>query len=350
MTINKSIGQLLENDYDKIEKIYRHSLREPGYWSNLNVEDNDLLIEEAENTTVFEAVTRMQPELSDIIFEHGRDAGLELLQLKGNEICADFGCMWGAIAIPLAKRVAMVIGVDQTLHSLRLLKARTRDENIDNICLVHDDVKCFPILGGGAVLDVAIVNGVLEWVPEVGKIELKKYYGIKKKKKYEQDYSPQNIQKNFLKMINSNLKDGGKLYLAIENRYDFKMFFGGKDPHANLYFTSILPKKLANWVSWKILGRPYVTWIYSKNELVNLVASAGFSDIEVYCAFPDYRMPKLIQGYDKTLSGYRPVSGLRDKSGNMSVRRLTRFAIEYFTFGLLRLAFFSPSFILIAKK
>lgn len=344
------IRGLLEQSYTEQNNLYVDKLSDTGYWSNLSKSDNQALIKKAEETSAADAVKNLQPELHDIIFERGRDAGLELLKLNGDEVCADFGCMWGALSIPLAKRARMVVGVDQTTYSLKLLLARLRDEHIDNVCLVNDDLKRFPVLDNGDVLDVAVVNGVLEWVPEIGEIELKKYYGKRAEKSYGNDHNPENIQRDFLVKVYRNLKQGGQLYLAIENRYDFKMFFGGKDPHANLYFTTILPKKVANWISWKFLGRPYVTWVYSKTELVALVKSAGFSNVDVYCAFPDYRLPKRIQHYKKSLGGYRPVSSMRDDKGDLSMRRVARFVIEYLMFGILRLRFLSPSFILIAKK
>ena len=73
------------------------------------------------------------------------------------------------------------------------------------------------------------------------------------------------------------------------------MFFGVKDPHSNLLLTTVFPKKVSNFISKIKLGRPYVNWIYSKNELIDLVKEAGFSDIELSVAFPDYRFPEFIR-------------------------------------------------------
>ncbi len=41
--------------------------------------------------------------------------------------------MWGAITIALAKRTEFVLGIDQTMDSLRFLKARIKEENVNNI-------------------------------------------------------------------------------------------------------------------------------------------------------------------------------------------------------------------------
>ena len=103
--------------------------------------------------------------------------------------------MWGALTIPLAKRSRFVLGVDQTIHSLTFLRRRIQDENLENIDLLCENLNRIPILE--KKFDVAIVNGVLEWIPENGKIELKRYYGKEAKKAYS--YNPGDMQIDFLK-------------------------------------------------------------------------------------------------------------------------------------------------------
>ena len=39
------------------------------------------------------------------LFSKKRGRGIDLLNIKGNEVAVDFGCMWGALTIPLAKKV-----------------------------------------------------------------------------------------------------------------------------------------------------------------------------------------------------------------------------------------------------
>ena len=66
---------------------------------------------------------------------------------------------------------------------------------------------------------------------------------------------------------NNNLVKDGKLLLAIENRYDYKQFIGGKDPHVNLYFTSFLPRWMGIIISNVKLDSPYVNYLYSFFDL-----------------------------------------------------------------------------------
>jgi len=319
-----------------------------GYWSNLDKNENDDFVKYLQDaSSAKEALMEKYPQYDDIAFSPKREAGLELLELKGDEICVDYGCMWGALTIALAKRTRFVLGIDQTLQSLIFLKKRIEDENLKNIDLLCEDLKRMPVFK--EKFDIAVVNGVLEWIPEEGKIEIKQYYGKKVKKNYFRN--PQDVQTDFLKKAFSNLKTGGKLYLAIENRYDFKMFFGGKDPHVNLLLVSILPRKMANFISMRKLGRPYVNWLYSFSALKNILKDIGFSKVDLYCCFPDYRFPEFISPYDHKLEGFEPTLSLRDKDGKINAKRIVaKIIIEKFLFKYLKIKFFAPSIIAIAKK
>ena len=319
-----------------------------GYWSNLNKEENRELIEEVKRTSPKIAIKKMHPWLEDVIFSKKREAGLELLNLKGDEVCIDFGCMWGALSVPLSKRTKLVIAADQTIESLEFLRERKNHENISNLILLNTDIKQFPTLEN-LKIDIAVVNGVLEWIPEKGSIELKKYYGKKNKKIYGKFENPINQQKEFLTNVKGKIKKNGKLYLAIENRYDFKMFFGVNDPHSNLLLTSVLPKRIANIISKIFLGRPYVNWIYSKKELENLLKELGFKNIQTYFAFPDYRFPEIIIHSRKDLKNFYPTIQIKDKNNKLKVKRLFGFIIEYIIFKIFKLKKLAPSFIVIAE-
>jgi len=293
----------LEKNYQKSDDSLFLS-GDHGYWSNLDRVENDELVASLGQKSTKEAIREYYPDLFDVIFSSKREAGLELLELKGDEACVDLGCMWGALTIPLARRCKHVLGIDQTLNSLKFLGARAREEELDNVDLLCANLK--RLRSFDSKFDVAVVNGVLEWIPEEGPIELKSYYGKFSEKKYSAD--PRQQQLDFLRTLHGNLSDRGKLYLAIENRYDYKMFIGFKDPHANLHFVSFLPRRIANWISKWRLGRPYVTWIYSFNGLKKLIKEAGFSKVDLYMCFPDYRFPEKIIPLNGSLKDLRPQS------------------------------------------
>ena len=321
--------------------------KEAGYWSNLDRNENDVFVEYLKNaSSAKQALIEKYPQYYDMIFSPKREAGLEFLELTGDETCIDYGCMWGALTIPLAKRTRFVLGVDQTLQSLVFLKKRIEDENLENIDLLCENLNKMPI--SEKKFDIAVVNGVLEWIPEKGEIELKQYYGKKAKKDYS--HNPQEMQIDFLKKVYSNLNKKGKLYLAIENRYDLKMFLGLKDPHSNLMFTSILPRKIANFISMRRLGRPYVNWLYSFPNLKKILRDSGFNSVSLYCCFPDYHLPEFISPYDHKLEGFNPTISLENKDGRITPRRLGRVIAELLLFRYLKAKFIAPSIIAIAKK
>ncbi len=319
-----------------------------GYWSNLTKEDNRSLLESMRQVTAREALIKHQPQLEEVIYSPKRQAGLELLELSGSELCIDYGCMWGALTVPLARRTRFVLGVDQTLESLQFLNARLKEEGVDNVALLHHDLRRMPVLPEPVRADIAIVNGVLEWVPEVGNIELKSYYGKRHKKKYS--HHPGEEQEAFLRRVCENLNDKGKLYLAIENRFDFKMFLGAKDPHSNIILTSLLPKKAADWISLALLGRPYINWTYSFGGLRRLLEKAGFSEVDLYMCFPDYRFPEAIIHYSSSLKEYRPTIRVRNSSGKISVRRIGASIAERIAFKILKIRSIAPSIIAIGRK
>lgn len=339
------IREEIQNSYQNIEgRIYSTGLE--GYWSNLDKKENQELISALGCMGTKDSIERYQPWLSGIIFSPKRAGGLELLDLSGEESCIDYGCMWGALTLALAKRCAYVVGIDQTMDSLRFLNARIKEEGLENVDLLCGDLR--EIKHFENKFDVAVVNGVLEWIPESGPIELKKYYGKHDSKEYSVDPGLQ--QMLFLKKVLQNLNADGKLYLAIENRFDFKMFLGMKDPHANILFASFLPRKVANLLSRLILGRPYVNWLYSFKGIEGLLKRAGFSNVVLYMCFPDYRFPERIMPYNSSLKGFRTTISLRNAKGQITIKRNLGAVAEYITFKILKAKYFAPSIVAIAYK
>lgn len=306
-----------------------------GYWSCLTKKESDWLSDALKTMDSRDAILKIRPDLFDVIFSEQRSVGLELLELSGNEICIDYGCMWGALTIPLAKRCRYVLGIDQTLDSLIFLRARIKENNLQNVELLCENLKNVPVFQSKA--DIAIVNGVLEWIPEEGDIELSEYYGKRQTRHYEGN--PCGKQVSFLRMVCDNLKGSGKLYLAIENRYDFKQFFGVKDPHVGIRFVSILPRFLSDIISKVQLRRPYVNWLYSFNALKALLHNAGFNTVELYATFPHYSFPQAIVPYSLGLRHHTP-----------TVKRRVGRIVERILFSYLKLRYFAPSIIALAMK
>lgn len=335
----------IQNEYKQIEdNIYSDGSE--GYWSNLNKSENAELISALQHISTKEAIKKYEPWLFEVIFSPKRAGGLELLDISGDEICVDYGCMWGALTTALAKRCKYVLGIDQTLDSLKFLKNRIKEEGLENTDLLCGNLKQIKVFENK--IDIALVNGVLEWIPEEGPIELKTYWGKYKSKKYSNN--PKQQQIDFLKKIHQNLNTNGKLYLAIENRFDFKMFFGVNDPHANILFVSFLPRKIADLISKIRLGRPYRNWIYSFNGIQSLLEKSGFSRVELFMVFPDYRFPDEIIPYNSSLHNFELTISSRNEKGKITIKRFLARIIEFIMFRLLKAKYFAPSIIAIGYK
>lgn len=319
-----------------------------GYWSNLKKIENEQIIRDLTKFSCKEIIREKYKWLYEIIFSPKRTAGLELLKLCGNELCVDYGCMWGAISIGLAKMCAGVLGIDQTYHSLKFLQKRIKEEGLDNLILLNANLNNYIDLN--ELFDIAVINGVLEWIPEDGIIELQNYFGKSGKKKYSKKGTPGFKQRTFLKMAYNNLKKGGKLYLAIENRYDINCMLGQKDPHSNIRFTSIFPRILADIYSYFKLGRKYVCWLYSFEEIKNLLLETGFINIELYMAFPDYRFSERIIPYNRNLKQKEIEELLFPFVINSRYKKILCGIYKNFIFKFIRPNFFAPSIIAVGYK
>lgn len=317
-----------------------------NYWSNLNVEENRIFLEDIEALGSESAVRKHFQEHFDVIFSPKRAAGLTLLDLQPGETVVDAGCMWGALTVPLARAGCNVIAIDQTYESLKLLEKRISEEQLDNVELICSDLN--KISFQESTIDKAIVNGVLEWIPQENAVELKKFYGLKNSGVAAggSAESPEKMQRVFLQRIYHGLNNGGTLYLAIENRYDIFYFLSQPDPHCNVRFITFMPRSIQNLISKIVLGRPYVNWIYSPKQLERLLQSAGFRDIQIRYAFPDYRFPEYILS-EKGMINYRPFKYCTTKN---FFKRLVVYFTEETIFRRLKLSIFAPALIVTARK
>lgn len=103
---NKNIKKISNNFY---------TLNTQGYWSNLSYEENKKLVSDLKKHSTRKLIKQFKKKnLNEVIFSQKRHSGLDLLNLKGFEKVLDFGCMWGALTIPIAKKTKIVLGIDQT--------------------------------------------------------------------------------------------------------------------------------------------------------------------------------------------------------------------------------------------
>lgn len=89
---------------------------------------------------------------------------------------------------------------------------------------------------------------------------------------------------DFLIKIKGLLNPGGKLFIAIENKFGLKYWCGAPEDHSGIPFDGI------NQYRFTKEGAK----TFSKAELKQLLKQAGLSNMKFYYPLPDYKLPNLI--------------------------------------------------------
>lgn len=143
---------------------------------------------------------------------------------------------------------------------------------------------------------------------------------------------------DFLKMIKSHLSVGGKIIIAIENKYGLKYWAGCREDHVHSFFSSIE-------------GYPKTQRVktFGKQKLESLLTMTGYNRIQMYYPYPDYKFPTHIYSDE-----YLPQKG--DLTNN--IRNFDNDRMILFDEGLVfdnliddnMFPFFSNSYLVIAER
>jgi SAM-dependent methyltransferase len=192
-----------------------------------------------------------------------------LLSLPRQARILDAGCGWGALSFPLAGRFGEVYGLDIVPQRSAFVRLRGRQDRVAGVVPVCGQVTRLPF--GDAFFDLAVLNGVLEWIPST------------------EDGDPQKVQEAALREVYRVLKPGGVLYLAIENRWAAINFLGFRDTHSGLRFAPILPRGLAQLYSRLARKKDFREYTYTYGELRRMLVRAGFGPLCFFAPLPSYR-------------------------------------------------------------
>jgi SAM-dependent methyltransferase len=144
---------------------------------------------------------------------------------------------------------------------------------------------------------------------------------------------------NVLRRTCGLLNSGGRLVLAIENKYGLKYWAGSREDHTTGLFDGIQ--------GYSDPETPHET--FGKQELADLITQSGFEDIHFYYPHPDYKIPYEIFS-DHCLPGiHYPLM----EAPNFDRDRLNLFSEKRTFHGLIRngmYGFFANSFLIIATK
>lgn len=250
----------------------------------LNYDDyigKDLYVDGSEEI-LLDLVTKHEPsEYNRLIKEDGTWAVLyHLSHIRGNIVdflpitkehkVLEIGAGCGAITGTLAKKAGSVDCIE--LSKARSLVNANRNRACDNIT-IH--------VGNFQVVEAKLTEKY-DYITLIGVFEYAK--------SYIQDNEPFDT---FLTMIKKHLAPGGKIIIAIENKFGLKYFAGCKEDHVGLYHTGLE-------------GYPSTDSVetFSKDELTNIANRNGLNDVTFYYPYPDYKLPHVIYSDD-----YLPEAG-----------------------------------------
>jgi len=186
----------------------------------------------------------------------------------------DLGAGTGTTSHALARHYRQITALEPVLERVQFMRHRFAQENIGNVRIVRSSLWTLPFLPES--FDLVAMNGVLEWVP-VGR-----------------EGDPETVQIEALKNAFRLLRPGGYLYVGIENRFASGYFAGYNDPHAELPWVTILPRRMANWYARQRGRDGYRNYLYSSRGYHRLLRKAGFTRLKTYLAIPSYNDPRFL--------------------------------------------------------
>lgn len=85
---------------------------------------------------------------------------------------------------------------------------------------------------------------------------------------------------DFIRIAMAHLKPGGKLVIAIENRFGLKYFAGCREDHIGVYYEG-----LEGYTNTSVVKT------FTKEELILNLNRAGYEKLKFYYPYPDYKFP-----------------------------------------------------------
>lgn len=235
------------------------------------------------------------------------------MEIDSNDIVLEVGAGMGAVTGAIARRCKKVECIE--LSKRRSLANAYRNREYDNIEIYVANFQDVPL---SRKYDVVTLIGVLEYAQS-----------------YIDSATP---YEDFIEKIAGVLNQGGRIYIAIENKLGLKYFAGCSEDHLGKPFVGIEGYTKTDKVK-----------TFSRSQLINLLVEHGFQEPYFYYPYPDYKFPIFIYS-DK----YLPQKGeLKDNLRNFDGDRVVLFDETKVYDGLIEnemFPFYSNSFLVIAGE
>ena len=202
-----------------------------------------------------------------------------IVSVRHRNAFLDIGAGAGVLASSLATEYRQVYALEYKPEFIEFMKYRFAQDRVENVHLIRGNALEMPF--SDASIDLAAVNGVLEWVPNFG----------------DPAASPRALQLSFLAEVRRCLTPGGKVVCAIENRW-YHWYLRGMPAHGEAPFATVLPRPIANLLNRIVRKRPYREHIYGYWGLLKLFREAGFQNVRLHLIYPSYYSPSEIYSMD----------------------------------------------------
>ncbi len=300
--MSSNIGNVtLNNDFFRGEEPYADA----GIYSRLleiaksGKDIEEILLEETDGELLY--------HLSDI-----RKNLLSWYPFDKDASVLEIGSECGALTGLFCERVKRVVAVDRSKIRTEINAYRN---NYDNLELIAGNIADIKI---DEKFDVVTLIGSLEYAAEC--------------------FSSDNPFSDLISLAKDKLNPGGRLIIAIANKYGLKYWAGAKEDHTGNMFDGIQGYE----------GEGKVR-TFARKELTDLISGAGLEEIEFYYPMPDYKLPaevlspEYIKNYH-SMRGHTP-SYDRDRLVLFNEAKVTDSLIKDGMF-----EDFANSFLVIAKK
>jgi len=295
------------------------------------------LVAEIESGTPWREAVRKRyekahPWLARIVTDPARDLFFRQHPPSPGTRVLDIGAGWGQLALPLA-RTTEVTALEPAPEKLAFIRAAADQEKLSS--RMHFIQADFLDVDFATKFDLVTCIGVLEWVPTF------------------RPGDPQKIVAEFLQRIRALLAPGGRLVVGIENRLGLKYLMGALDDHLGVAEIAVYDHPLAA-KKWADHGKKELrSFTYTRQELQELLSSAGLTDLKFFAALPDYKLPGVILPLGKEVEEYFDRGHFVTETEGYSGQTLTfqpELQSHYHSLGRLKIASnFVPSFYVVAQ-
>lgn len=222
-------------------------------------QDIDAYIHHAESEDFSEIIRQDNRFLVFYHLSQMRTSILNWYEFDENADVLEIGGEFGALTGMLCDRCRHVTTVEYGLFKAQAIVKRYKHrENLD--------------VYAGVVTEMSFAEGTFDYIVMIGCLE-RQCGGSQNWKDYA----------DYLEAVGKLLKPGGRLLLAVDNRYGVRFLCGERDAYTGLPFSGL-----------NHYARGSKGYTFSRQELIHITEEAGFPQQKFFYPLPDYKLPQMI--------------------------------------------------------